>query len=75
MTAAATQLIPTLAKVTRRVCISGDGRISEVNTTVLKQSASSKFSQDKQLYNRLFEHLKQVVENITIAEIMESFII
>lgn len=45
VTEAAAQLIPTLAKATRRVCISGDRKASETKKSGLKESASTKFSQ------------------------------
>lgn len=46
-TAAATQPIPTLAKVKRRVCISGETKSRETKKSALKESASTKFSQEK----------------------------
>lgn len=46
-TAAATQPIPTLAKVKRRVCISGETKSRETKKSALKESASTKFSQKK----------------------------
>lgn len=44
---AATQPIPTLAKATRRVCISGDRKISNTKKSGLEELASTKFTQER----------------------------
>lgn len=69
-TAAATQPIPTLAKVTRTVCISGDKKIREIKITMQKESASTKFSQGGKKPTALPVCLKYIVENCTVAVIM-----
>lgn len=46
-TEAATQPIPTLAKATRRVCISGDRKTSNTKKSGLEEVASTKFTQEK----------------------------
>ena len=71
-TAAATQPIPTLAKVKRRVCISGDTKSREIKKPALKESASTKFSQEKKKPYRLVAFLKYIVENCTVAGSIEQ---
>ena len=72
-TAAATQPIPTLAKVKRRVCISGETKSRETKKSALKESASTKFSQKKkkQPY-RLIAFFKYIIENCTMAGSIEQ---
>lgn len=71
-TAAATQPIPTLAKVKRRVCISGDTKSGETKKSALKESASTQFSQEKKKPYRLIAFLKYIVENYTMAGSVEQ---
>lgn len=72
-TAAATQPIPTLAKVKRRVCISGDTKSGETKKSALKGSASTQFSQEKKKKPyRFIAFLKYIVENYTMAGSIEQ---
>lgn len=47
MVGAAEEQIPTLAKTTRRVCISGDGKSNQTKKSGLKESATTKCSQEE----------------------------
>lgn len=72
MTAAATQPIPTLAKVKRRVCISGDTKSRETKESALKESAYTKFSQENKKPYILVAFFKYIVENCTVAGSIEQ---
>ena len=55
---AATQPIPTLAKATRRVCISGGRKTSNTKKSGLEEVAPTKFTQEKRevkLYLRYYQ--------------------
>lgn len=59
---AATQPIPTLAKATRRVCISGGRKTSNTKKSGLEEVAPTKFTQEKKENYGLLIGLKYTIE-------------